>query len=106
MIFDASCRDAWGVFSFNERKKGSYFFVAKKVSKAKARFQRKPTPFSRVSWLVKTMNIRKVKYSKFKGVKLPLLKIIGFKKRNIYRKKLDFQILMKMFFVNFFTKKL
>ena len=65
---------------FLSMKEGSYFFVAKKVSKAKARFQRKPTPFSRVSWLIKTMNIRKVKYSKFKGVKLPLQNKKKFKK--------------------------
>ena len=72
---------------------------------SEARFQRKTTPFNRISWLVKTMNIRKVKYSKFKGVKLPLLKIIEFEKRNISRKKLDFQILMKMFLLLFDKKK-
>ena len=55
-----------------KNQKTTSFFVKKR--------SKKTTPFSRVSWLVKTMNIRKTKYSKFKGVKLPLLDKKKFKK--------------------------
>ena len=84
-------------FANKKEPKNYHFFCQKKWTKKQLRAEFE-------NWLVKTMNISKAKYSKFKGIKLPLLKLEKPKKWH-NPIKIELSNTNEVVFVSFYKKK-